>query len=477
MFEKLSRIMGQVLVWSLILLLIAGLVIWGIADIITGTSDKVVAKVGNSRIYQSEIDREISAATRNMRARNLPEEAINEFVNYYRDTIINQNINKRLLELKAEELGLEVDEKHIIKKDFVEKLNFTKQQLTGYIRNQGGHDTFMEKLLEDKKINFMESVFAAITPISDSSLKAIHSYEKQVTSAEQVFVKSANIKNVKDPSKEELAGFYEQRKTDFVAPEYRSITYILLDKSIVKDDEADIAEVLYEASGEMLDKLASGLSYAEVAKELGTEEISIESINVNGRTENGKVVEIPSVDGFIQAVFSTEDGEESDILENVDGDQYAIIKVNSVSERRLRNLEEVKDEVVSAWIKTKQLEKALEVAEAARTEIDDGKMIGDVIKKYNLSSKIVANVKRKQSDIPAELSSELFSINTGKTTNLANLPSGDLTFFVAGKISKPNEVDPFELLETKDRVEKDIFQETLFQYIESLKDEYKVSLK
>lgn len=478
--EKIFKLLGQFIVWLLIIMLFAGLILWGIGDVLRSPGEIVAAEVGNEEIYQRDIDRKTAISMRKFDSRNFPENMRDEFEKMVRQNELLQAINRKLLELKAEDLSIELDSKQIIKKEFIEDSGYTKEQLRSFIRSQGGEKYFLDKIVTEKKITFIESIFSSVPLIEDEMLKKLHEYEKQTRDLLVIQLKKDDVSNIDDPKENELLAYYNNAKNNFLAPEFREISYILLDESMILekpegDDGIQIEDILYETSGELLDKLAEGMTLEEAADALGTDVKNIASISMNGTAKDGSfVTDLPKIENFIQTVFSTEEGRVSELIESSSGDKYAIIRINAVEPQRIKALDEVRPLVIQAMKGEQKLEILVKKAEDIRKAKEEGSSFNDLKNEYDFEFKKFDSVQRTSNELPSELIDEAFNLKKGDITNISKDGNGNIIMAVIDNIKNPEEIDPFELLETKDIIERDLFQESLFQYLEHLRTKYKV---
>lgn len=483
MFEKLFKTIGQVVVWLIILILVAGLAMWGIGDILTSSGKKVVAEVGNQKIYQTQIDAQVAKAQQKLGTRQLPEEMMAEFVEYIKQSSLTQEINKKLIELKAKELNLELDGKQIIRKDFLEGSGYDRDQLKRFIRSQGGEDYFLNKTMNEKKITFVESIFSSIPLIDQPSIESLHKLKKQVRDLTVIQLKIGDLSDVEEPKEGEIINYYNNNKNNFLASEFRSFSYVVLNKSIIREDDIKkdedlVADILYETSGELLDKLAEGLTLEEASTALDIKEVKkISAISAAGLSEDGDVVDdLPKIKGFIPAGFNTEEGEISELLESNSGDEYVLIRVDSIAPQRIKALDEVRPVVINSWKKDKKLEKLLETAENIKKDAEAGKSFKELKKQYKFEHKIFKSVDRGSNKLPTAIIDEAFNLKLNEITNVSKDENGNLILALVTKIKAPKEIDPYEVLETKDVIEQELFQEIMFQYLEYLKTKYKVKI-
>jgi peptidyl-prolyl cis-trans isomerase D len=462
-------------------MLLGGLVLWGIGDVLVPSNDKVIAKIGNNKIYSSEIERQVSQEMMRFQAQGINEEALEEFRKVLMGSFLNQEINNSLMALKAENMGIEINGKQMLKTEYLENSSVSTEQLKRMFRSQGGEKYFLNKLMKEKKVDYIESIFSSIPIIDNETIEILHKLQKQTRDVTVLKLGVDGYKKVKAPSEEELKAYYETNKNSLYAPEYREVVYAEISKNIfgegeLKDkDDNEIYDLVYETSGIFLDRLASGMTIEEAANEVGANIKSIKEVDARGLNPDNKVSEnIPNIPDFLNEIFRLEEGRSTDILESNNGDVYVIARLDRIIPERIKEFDEVKKELVTNWKKENILENNLLKAEAIKKDIESGKKLEEIIKKNNLETVRLDNINRTFNQLPTETVDEIFKLEIGGATNTVKDERNNLIIAVLENVNEAKETDPFEVLETKDEQEKQIFNETMFLFLEKLREDYKV---
>jgi len=97
------------------------------------------------------------------------------------------------------------------------------------------------------------------------------------------------------------------------------------------------------------DARAGGAALPDAAKTQGLTVHSIAAVERSGLTPDGAKAALPAAPAFLERVFATESGEESDLFESEDGTYYAV-KIAGVTPTALKPLDQVRDAVRAGWI-------------------------------------------------------------------------------------------------------------------------------
>ena len=245
---------------------------------------------------------------------------------------------------------------------------------------------------------------------------------------------------------------------------------------MVVDDEGnkDYSQAFNKITSEILDMLSAETSLEDISKQLGLKIVTIKQIT---RSDEQKITELPKVDGLMDSVFSLEEGVSSDILENEEGSLFVVVRVDSIIDKRIKALDEVRPQVEKLWVE-KEKQKSLEVlAKNASEDLIEGKKaIAQVAAENNISEKEMEDVSRNDSDIPQSFLNEIFSLKEGSYTSA--FKAGDNKFMIAkiNKVTDQDKIDEMTKLELKVNVQEQVQQELYSQYLAYLSGKYKIKV-
>lgn len=125
------------------------------------------------------------------------------------------------------------------------------------------------------------------------------------------------------------------------------------------------------------DARSGGADIATAAKKTGMKAGRVAAIDKNGLAPNGeKVAEVPADPEFLATAFKAEVGEDSDPFAAKSGAYYAI-KVDGVTPAKLKPLDQVRDDALTAWtVQEKAKALAVKAVALAAQAQKDGSLAG-----------------------------------------------------------------------------------------------------
>ncbi len=119
------------------------------------------------------------------------------------------------------------------------------------------------------------------------------------------------------------------------------------------------------------DELAAGGTVAEAADALGLEAKVIEAVDNSGRGQDDAAIDALSAwPLLVRTAFDSPLGEPS-LLEETDDGRYYVVQVDEIIESRLKDLDEVRGEVVEVWEERQRRESAKTRAEQLLTRLQE----------------------------------------------------------------------------------------------------------
>ncbi len=281
------------------------------------TVDRIVAKVNEEIITQSEVEERAFLklmSLRKMNSKSIPSKE----VMIYKE--LELMVEEKLLLDVGRKRGYKVNEKRIAKAvEDIERHNGLKE---------GELEKMLEaesQSLEDYKNNIRDQIL-----ISD-----VRTYEVR---------KRINV------SKEEIEEYYTQHLKDFWIPEKLKLRHILF---LMGDDLLEEDKLLKrQKARQALEKIRSGGDFSVVAKEF-SEDISASTGGDLGEMERGKMV--PE---FEKAAFQLKAGEVSGLVKTPYG--LHIIKVDKIFPGRTLPLDEIEGRIRNQFINKKAESEYLE---------------------------------------------------------------------------------------------------------------------
>ena len=277
--------------------------VWGIGDIFKGFGRSTVAKIGSTEISSEQFrqlytDR-LQQISRQFGRPLTPDQARAFGLDRQ---VLQQVVAETTLDEAAHGLGLQQSNDEIMK-SITSDPNFKgangafdPARFAQVIRNFG----FSEQryIAEQRKVALRRqiagTVSAGVEP-STTLIEALSRFQNEQRSIEYVKLEAAQAGTIETPTPDVLAKYYDEHKVQFRAPEYRKISFLVMTPdelakwTTVSDDDAkkvfeerkekystpekrDVSQIVFpnaEDAKAARDKIAGGLSFADLAKERG----------------------------------------------------------------------------------------------------------------------------------------------------------------------------------------------------------------
>lgn len=380
----------------LIGLLILSFAVWGVADVFTNFGANTLIKVGDRKVsvpqYQQMFNRELNqlsiALRRDIDAR------------LGRQLGVDQQILQNLLvDEHAGALGIGISDLAIAESLHKQpafqddKGGFDKASFAEYLR--GTRTTEQEFLFWQKKETEREQILDTITEVPATPkilLDAVNTYQFQQRTIDYIVVPDDKAGVIADPDEAKLSAFYDSRKDDFMAPEFRRLALLVASpadikaKIEIKDDDLKARYEAIKASYATPEKrrvqqitftdkaaadkariaLEGGKDFGAVAKDAGQSETDI---------DRGLVTKEGLLDKkAAEAAFALTLGAISPVVE---GDlALSISRVTEIVAATQKTFDEVKSEIRDALALQAAGKKLLEL----RDQVEDLRAAGTTLK-------------------------------------------------------------------------------------------------
>lgn len=257
-------------------------------------------------------------------------------------------------------------------------------------------------------------------------------------------------------------------------PNFEDVRDELRQKVALAQAEAEIVQV----ANDLDDALAAGASLVEAAEQLNLQVQQIEAVDANGKAPDGSDVAPISASNVLKAMaFATEEGETTNLTE-LDEGGYAIMHIDGVIPAAPRPLDEIRSEVVAAWIKDEQDKALAAKAEAAAERIRSGETIEAIAAELGAQVKTSAPFTRDDGDpaasVDRRLASTLFALESGEVATAAVRDGHVIAQLVEIKAPEPAAGEEAEALQAELR--RGLASDVRAQYVRALQREIPVSV-
>ncbi len=427
--------LGRAVMGVVMGLLAASFAIWGINDIFRGFGRSTLAKIGGIEIpiekFRMTYNERLQQVGREVGRPLTPEQA--NALGLDRQ-VLGEMVAEAGLDQRAGQMRLGLSDAEIVRRITSDKSfqgangQFDRFRFEQLLRSAGYSE--QRFISEQRRVMLRRQIMDSLSgdlPVPKAWLEAINQFQNQQRSIEYVALGPAQAGDIPQPTADELAKYFEERKIVFRAPEYRKIVTVAVTPAEIAKwmeiSDADIRQYYDEHQGryatperrhveqmvfptmpeaEAADaRLKDGLSFAALAAERGIKEQDIDL---------GTVPKSDLVDPAVaDAAFSLKEGEISAPVKGRFG--AVIVTVLKIEPGVTKSLAEVTPLIRSDIV----AERAKAEVQSLHDKVEDARAGGgslqDVAQKLNLPV-VTYDLDRSGRD-PA-----------GK---LANLPhSGDL---------------------------------------------------
>ena len=439
-------------------LIIISFAFFGVTDYLTGPQASTsVVEVEDTKVPRQDFERSLRLTMTRMQ-RLLSQNIGMEQARAYGlvDQVLNDLIGRALLEQLSRDMGLIVTEERldeiVIDQDafkntagVFDPLLFQQTLRTlglseGMLRAQMRRETH-----QDQIAGAVMDGIAAPGILAD----ALYRYRSEQRIADYLILPRAGIEAPADPEEAALQAYYEERNSQFMAPEYREVTYIHLPvqaaaEQVIISDEAlratfeerreeysvperrQIQQFVMPdgaAAEQAAAKLAEGGDFADVARE----------VTGNDPVDLGSLTQTELLPEIAEAVFALAANQPSTPLESPLG--WHLVQVTEIEPRKEAVFEEERDELRRELAESEALENLLIVSTELDESLSSGESLGQAASSLGLEAVRLAAIDPSGQDRsgtaipdlpdPRLFLSEVFSLAEGEESPIIETDNGD----------------------------------------------------
>jgi peptidyl-prolyl cis-trans isomerase D len=298
-----SNWLGKTIMAVVMGVLIISFGVWGIADIFKGFGQSTLATVGRTEISINEFRQLYTEKLQQIGRQFGRPLTMDQARAYGLDRqLLQQTIAEAALDEEARRLGLgqsDAETMRMIVSDPNFKGvggNFDPARFQAVIRQYGF--TEQRYLADQRKMSLRRQIVGTLSAGLEppkTMIDALSRFQNEQRSIEYVKLDTAHAGAIEQPSPETLAGYFDEHKTQFRAPEYRKIAFVAVTPeeigkwSEVSEDDAkklfeqrrdrlgkpekrEVAQMVFPSAEEASaarNRLTAGLSFEDLAKERG----------------------------------------------------------------------------------------------------------------------------------------------------------------------------------------------------------------
>jgi peptidyl-prolyl cis-trans isomerase D len=349
-----SNWLGKTIMAVVMGVLIVSFGFWGIADIFRGYGQSTLATIGHTEISTNEFRQlytdKLQQISRQFGRPLTPDQARAFGLDRQ---VLQQTIAEAALDEEARRLGLgqsDAETMRTILSDPNFKSvggTFDPARFQSVIRQFGF--TEQRYIADQRRVSLRRQIAGAISAGTEppkTMIEALSRFQNEQRSIEYVKLDAAQAGTIDPPSPEALAGYFDDHKTLFRAPEYRKIAFVVVTPeeigkwSEVSDEDAkklfeqrrdklgkpeqrEVSQIVFPNADEAAAaraRIASGLSFDDLAKERG---LSASDVDL------GMVAKSAILDPAVaDAAFSLPSGEVSQPVPGKFG--VALVKIGKI---------------------------------------------------------------------------------------------------------------------------------------------------
>jgi len=457
--------------------------IWGIGDIFRGFGRNAVATIGGTEIsieqFRQFYNDRLQQLGRQVGRPITPDEARARGLDRQ---LLAQLIAETTIDEQAKQLRLGIDNAEIAKRITSDPSfrgangQFDRQRFEQIIRQAGYTEA---RFIEEQRRSMLRRQLAqSITgdlKVPTAALAALNQYQNETRQIEYVVLQAAQAGDIPAPTPEVLNKYFDERKTLFRAPEYRSVVLVSIapidlakpeavtdadakayfeqrKDSFGKPEKREVRQIVFqkpEEAAEARERISKGAKFDDIAKERQLKESD---------TDLGMVARSDIIDTAVaDAAFALKSGETSAPVKGRFG--TVLLQVGKIEPGEEKTFEQVapqiKREIAEARAKTDtgNLRDKIEDERAA------GSTLTEAAKKLGLKSISVDAIDRSGRGLDGKpvaglpqvpnLVSAIFAGEVGVDADPLQLPGGGYLYYDVTGVT-PSRERPLE--EVKDQV-------------------------
>ena len=412
-------VVGKAIMTVVMGLIIVSFVIWGVGDMLRGFASSTVASVGSQQIsaqdYHFAYERLLQQYQRRLRQPFTNEQA--RAIGLDRE-VLQRLLSEAAIDEEARKLGLNVSDEAlramiVSNPNFSDKSGaFDPQKFAGALRdNDMNERMFVSDLRKTALRQFIVAALTAGVAAPKAAVKAEADFQGQTRSIDHFVLPASAAGEIPQPSEETLKSYFNDRKAQYRAPEYRAMDILSLepetlanpdevtdaeaqaayDKVAGKDprygspEKRDLQQILFPNEADAVAaeaRIKAGASFDDIVKErnLKPEETDIGEMTKDAMIDKGEA----------DAVFALPQGGVSDVLKSQFGP--VIVRVKGVTPSTVKPYAEVAQEIkrqVSASRAGDKIQAIHDKIEDARVS---GKSLAEAAKDAGLTSQTIPAV-------------------------------------------------------------------------------------
>jgi peptidyl-prolyl cis-trans isomerase D len=349
-----SNWLGKAIMMVVMGVLILSFAVWGIADIFKGFGQSTLAKIGSTEISTEQFRQLYTEKLQQLGRQFGRPLTMDQARAFGLDRqVLQQTIAEAALDEEARRMGLGQSDAEIMRMIYNDPNfkgvagNFDPARFQATIRQFGF--TEQKYIAEQRRVSLRRQIAGTVSAGLEPPkvlIEALSRFQNEQRTIEYVKLDAAQAGTIEPPSPETLASYFDDRKTQFRAPEYRKISFVAVTPeelgkwSEVSDEEAkkifeqqrgklgtpeqrQVSQIVFpnaEEAAAARARIAGGTSFDDLAKERGLNPSDVDL---------GMIAKSGILDGAVaDAAFSLPSGEISQPVPGRFG--VALVKIGKI---------------------------------------------------------------------------------------------------------------------------------------------------
>ncbi|MFC6487745.1 SurA N-terminal domain-containing protein [Nitratireductor sp. GCM10026969] len=444
-------------------LLVLSFAVWGISgQMFTGAGGDVIT-VGNTSVsvldYRLAYDRRVAELSQQLGTRLTRAQAEAFGVD---NQVLSQLTAGALLDETSRKMGLGLSQEKVAGLTAADPAfrgadgRFNRQQFE-FVLNQAGMrpEQYLRNREQAAIRQQIVDAVAGDVSVPETLLTNVALYRGESRTMEYVPLPRSLVEPIEPPGEETLANWFEERQSDYAAPEYRKINYVklepedIIDPSVISDEQVrrsyeenrdryttaerrtieQIAFASEEDAAAALESIRTGATFEDL---VAMQNKSMEDVSLGTLTRDGIADE-----AVAEAAFSLPEGKVSDVVEGAFGP--VILRVTEITAEEATPLAEVSEEIRQELALSEASHLVLDTYEAYEDARAAGQTMQEAAESQQLAMQTVEAVDSSGrrpdgslvQDLPAsrQLLSQAFETEEGLENRPINLGTNGYLFY------------------------------------------------
>ena len=452
---------------GLLVLAAGGLVLTDVGGFFRGgVSNNVIAKGKNIEIGTQAFNNNVSRVL--SRQGMSPQEAYNMGII---NQILNNEIQNLVLADKARDYGLNISDETVMTQiseiaDPIAQDGVSKAEaLRNFLANQRISEGEFVQAVRQEMANtlYRSALVSSGDSISKQQAADIYRFRNETRDIEAIRITTNDIKDIEQPTDENLQKFYEANKVDFAIPERRDFTMAVLKLSMLKN-KIDIAETdlqkfyddniedytkpkRYKLQQAIFTEQTIAKDVAEKAKESLLEK-TVTAVTGDKNAYLGENIfsEKEILDELVDDVINANAGDLIGPIQSALG--WHVTKLVETIEPEVQSFDQVKDDIRASLLEEKSEEAYIELGNEIDDRLADGEDLNDLVEEFGLETKSFnginqAGLNKDNKNLLEEYSRDLsvilenaFDYESGEVSPILELSNGNYAFIQINNIEE-----------------------------------------